>query len=225
LINPIIKTAEMRTLFTIIILLCTLTVFGQANSGKKEKWKVGVTFSPDTYLDSKSFSLTDETGFSSVSASNSNFTSGIVGEWSINSRFEIGLGINYSKKDLSGRYYCDTCEFLTTPSIEPLKVRFVEVPVFVRYNILNKQFGIHVEAGINNGYLLNTINSSYTGDLSANKYQISGLVGIGIHLALGQRINLSLTSDYRQSFTNLVVGSNLKYRSIGFVTGISYKIF
>jgi hypothetical protein len=214
----------MRTPFTIILFLSTLTVLCQTNSENKGKWKVGVTISPDTYFDSKSFSLTKETGFGSVDASSSNFTSGLVGEWSFNSRFDIGSGINYSRKDLSGRYYCNVCEFLIIPSREPLKVRFVEIPVFVRYHILDKQFGVHIEAGINSGYLLNTISSTYTGALSANNFQLSGLVGLGINLDLGQRINLSLTSDFKQSFTTLLVGSNLKYRSLGFITGITYKI-
>ena len=75
-----------------------------------------------------------------------------------------------------------------------------------------------------NGYLTNTISSSYTGTLSTNKFQLSGLIGLGINRDLGQRINLSLSSDFRQSFTNLLVGSNLKFRSVSFITGITYKI-
>jgi len=214
----------MRTSFTIILLLSTLTILCQTNSENKSNWKVGVTISPDLYFNSKSFSLTEETGFGSIEPSGSNFTSGLVGEWSFNSNFDIGSGVNYSRKDFSARYYCNVCDFLTTPSREPIKVRFVEIPVFVRYNIFDKQFGVHVEAGINSGYLTNTINSSYTGTISANRFQLSGLVGLGINLDLGQRINLSLSSDFRQSFTNLLVGSDLKFRSVGFITGLTYKI-
>lgn len=214
----------MRTPLTLILLLSTLTVLCQTNSENKGKWKVGVTISPDISLNSKSFSLTEETGFGSIDASGSNFTSGLVATWSFNSNFDFGSGINYSLKDFSGIYYCTVCEFLTTPGREPIKVRFVEIPVFVRYNIFDKQFGVYVEAGITSGYLINTISPTYTGTLSANKFQLSGLAGLGINLDLGQRINISLSSDFRQSFTNLLVGSNLKFRSVGFMTGITYKI-
>ncbi|MGC1391470.1 MAG: outer membrane beta-barrel protein [Bacteroidales bacterium] len=214
----------MRTLFTTILLLSTLTILCQTNSKNSGKWEVGVTIAPDIYFNSESFSLTEETGFYSIEASGFNFTSGLIGEWSFNSKFDIVSGINYSRKDFSGRYYCNVCEFLTIPEREPMNVRLVEIPVFVRYNIFDKKFGVHIEAGITSGYLTNTINSSYTGTLSANKFQLSGLIGLGINHDLSQRINLSLSSDFRQSFTNLLVGSNLKFRCVGFITGITYKI-
>jgi hypothetical protein len=214
----------MRTLFTIIMLTSTLTVLCQTNTENKGKLRVGVTISPDTYFNSKSFSLTQETGFGSLDASGFNFTSGLVGEWSFSSNIELGSGINYSRKDFSGIYYCNVCEFFTTPLREPIKVRFVEIPAFFRYNIFDKQLGVHVEAGLTGGYLINTISSTYTGTLASNKFQLSGQVGIGINIDLGQRINLSLSSDIRRSFTNLLVGSDLKLRSVGFVTGIIYKI-
>jgi hypothetical protein len=186
--------------------------------------KVGLTISPDIYFNSKSISLSKTTGFGSIDASQSNFTTGLIGEWSFSSNFDIGSGINYSRKDFSGTFYCTVCEFLLAPQPEPIKVRFVEIPIFVRYYIFNKQFDVHVEAGITSGYLVNTINSSYTGTLSANKFQLSGQVGLGIDLDLGQRINLFLSSDFRQSFTNLLVDSNFKFRSVGFITGVKYKI-
>jgi hypothetical protein len=214
----------MRTLFTTLLLLSTLAILCQSNSESNGKWKVGVTIAPDIYFNSGSFSLTEETGFSSIEASGFNFTSGLIGEWSFNSKFDIVSEINYSRKDFSGRYYCTVCEFFTIPQREPITVRFVEIPVFVRYNIFNKQIGVHVEVGITSGYLTNTISSSYTGTLSTNEFQLSGLIGLGINRDLGQRINLSLSSDFRQSFTNLLVGSNLKFRSVGFITGITYKI-
>jgi Outer membrane protein beta-barrel domain len=214
----------MRTLFTTILLLSTLTILCQTNLESNGKWKVGVTIAPDIFFNSGSFSLTEETGFSSIEASGFNFTSGLIGEWSFNSKFDIVSGVNYSRKDFSGRYYCNVCEFFTIPQREPINVQFVEIPVILRYNIYNKQFGVHIEAGITSGYLTNTISSSYTGTLSSNKFQLSGLIGLGINRDLGQRINLSLSSDFRQSFTNLLVGSNLKFRSVGFITGITYKI-
>ena len=138
----------MRTLFTTILLLSTLSVLCQTNSESNGKWKFGVTIAPDIYFNSGSFSLTEETGFSSIEASGFNFTSGLIGEWSFNSKFDIVSGINYSRKDFSGRYYCNVCEFFTIPQREPINIQFVEIPVFVRYNMFNNQFGVHVEAGI-----------------------------------------------------------------------------
>ena len=214
----------MRTLFTIILLISTLTVLCQTNSESKGKWKVGVTISPDTYFNAKSFSLTDETGFGSVETSGFNFTSGLAAEWSINSNIDLVSGINYSRKDFSGIYYCNVCDFFLMPAREPMKVRIVEIPVLLRYNIFDKQFGVHIEAGMTGGYLTNSIGSSFTGNLSENKFQLSGQIGLGISLDLGRRINLSLSSDVRQSFTNLLVGSDFKFRSVGFITGLSYKI-
>ena len=214
----------MRTLFSIILLISTLTVLCQTNSESKGKWKVGVTISPDTYFNARSFSLTDVTGFGSIETSGFNFTSGLAAEWSINSNIDLVSGINFSRKDFSGIYYCSVCEFFMMPAREPIKVRIVEIPLFFRYNIFDKQLGVHLEAGITSGYLTNSMSSTYTGNLSENKFQLSGLIGLGINLDLGRRINLSLSSDIRQSFTNLIAGSDLKFRSVGFITGITYKI-
>jgi hypothetical protein len=214
----------MKTLFTIILFLSTLTVLCQNNSENKGKWKVGLTISPDIYFNAKSISLTETTGFGSIDPSESNFTSGLIGEWSFNSNFDISSGINYSRKDFSGTFYCTVCEFLIAPQPEPIKVRFVEIPIFIRYHIFDKQFDVYIEAGITSGHLINAIKPTYTGTLSANKFQLSGQVGLGIDLDLGQRINLFLSSDFRQSFTNLLVDSNFKFRSVGFITGIKYKI-
>jgi hypothetical protein len=110
------------------------------------------------------------------------------------------------------------------PAREEMKVRIVEIPVLFRYNIFDRQFGVHLEAGITSGYLTNSMSSSYTGNLSENKFQLGGQLGLGINLDLGRRINISLSSDISHSFTNLLTGSDLKFRSVGFITGITYKI-
>ena len=214
----------MKTFITIILLLSTLTVLSQNNSENRDKWKVGVTISPDIYFNSTSILTTEETGYRSLDPSGFNFTSGLVGQLSVNTNFDIGSGINYSRKDFSGTYYCNVCDFAVSPKPEPIKLRFIEIPIVVRYKIFDKKFDVYVDAGLTSGYLTNTINTRYEGTLSANKFQLGGQFGLGIDLDLGQRINLFLSSDYKQSFTNLLEGSNFKFRSVGFVTGVMYKI-
>lgn len=107
--------------------------------------------------------------------------------------------------------------------MEPNKVRFLEVPLFIRYNILDKQFGIHIEAGFTGSYFLTELRSSYTGELATNSIQFGGLAGLGINYDLGRRINISVTSDFRRSFNSLIKGSDFKYNSVGFTSGISYR--
>jgi hypothetical protein len=214
----------MKIPFTIILFLGTMTAFSQNNSKNSDKWKVGVTFSPDNYLNSSNISLTQDIGFGSVSLSRFNFTSGLSAEWSFNSNIDIGSGINYSRKDFSGTFYCNECLWVFPPEPESIKLRFIEVPVFIRYNFFDKKIDLHVEAGLTGGYLINKFSSRYGGTPPANKFQLGGQVGLGVSLDLGQRINLSLSSDFRQSFTNLLVDSNFKFRSVGFTTGIMYKI-
>jgi hypothetical protein len=214
----------MKIPFTLVLLLGTLTVLSQNNSENIDKWKVGVTFSPDYYITSSNISLTQETGYGSVDPSRFNFTSGLSAEWSFNSHFEIGSGINYSRKDLSTIYYCNVCNYeFWYPYKESVKLRFIEIPVFIRYKILDKKVDLHVEAGLTSGYLPKEFRI-YGGPVPTNRFQFGGQVGLGLNLDLGQRITLSFSSDFKQSFTNLLVDSNFKFRSIGLSTGIMYKI-
>ena len=110
------------------------------------------------------------------------------------------------------------------PKPESIKLHFIEIPVFIRYKILNRKFGLYADAGITSGCLTNSVRSIYGGNISTNKLQFGGQAGLGISVDIGKKINLSLSSDFRQSFTHILVGSDLKLHSVGIITGIMYKI-
>jgi hypothetical protein len=196
--------------------------FSQDKVDNKGNWSIGITFSPDNYFKSTSILTGSEIGYQ-LEPSGFDFSSGLVGLYSIESKFDIGLGIDYSQKGFTGTFYCSTCDFLTAPQPEKLSQQFIEIPLFVRYNILNKKLGLHADAGFTNGYMINNINTQYEGPLNCNKFQFIGQIGLGIDLNFGQKMSLLLSSAYYHPFTSFSKGTNSNFNYFNFLTGITYK--
>jgi len=211
----------MKTFLISILILSSLTGYCQDKTDNKSNWNVGITFSPDNYFKSTSISTGSEIGYR-LNPSGFSFTTGFVGLYSIESKFDIGAGIDYSQKAFSGRSYCNLCDFLIPPKPEPIFQRFIEIPLFLRYNILDKKFGVHAEAGLTSGYLINNIGTQYEETLSCNKFQLTGQIGLGIKLNLGQRINLILSSAYNHPFTSFSKGINSNFSFVSVETGFTY---
>ena len=212
----------MKTFLISILILSSLTGFCQDKVDNKGNWNVGMTFSPDNYFKSTSISTGSEIGYH-LDPSGFSFTTGFVGLYSLETNFEIGSGIDYSQKVFSGTYYCSVCDFLIAPKPEQIFQRFIEIPLLGRFNILDRKFGVYVDAGLTSSYLINNIDTQYEGILSCNKFQFTGQIGFGIDLNFGQRINLFLSSAYNYPFTYFSKGTNTNFRFISIETGFTFR--
>jgi hypothetical protein len=221
-ITHYLKTATMKAFLISFLILSSLTGFCQDKVNNKGNWNFGIAFSPDIYFNSKSIYTGSESGYH-LDPSGFSFTSGIVGLYSFESKFDIGSGINYSQKAFSGTYYCSVCDFLIAPKPEPISQQFIEIPLFVRYNILDKKFGVHADAGLTSGYLINNIDTQYEGTLTCNRFQFNGQIGLGMNLNLGQRVNLILSSAYNHPFTSFSKGANSNFSFVSIETGFTYR--
>ncbi len=213
----------MRSAIISCIIFFSLAAFCQTEPVKQDKWKLGIAFSPDVYLIPSDFSEGNYVGYD-LNRSPFKFSTGIIASLAVKPKIDIGTGIIFSKKDFSGTGYCHVCmsDFIYMPP-QPvtIKQRYLEIPVFVQYNILNKKLDLHLQAGLTSGFLT----SKPTGELiSHNKFLFGGQLGIGMNLDLGQRFNLSWTTLYRHPLKNFSDENYRLLRTFSFVTGVSYRI-
>ena len=119
-------------LITIVFLFSTLDGLGQSDN-EKLKWGIGFSFSPDIYLNTTSY-IPGELINYKLEPTGLSFTTGIVGQFNINSKFEVITGLNYSKKSFTETWYCSRC-FIFTGS-KALMLEYIEVPTLIRYHFL-----------------------------------------------------------------------------------------
>lgn len=216
----------MNQLATIFLVFTTLTCFSQAEEQRHSPWRVGLIFSPDFYLTSSNVS----TGFHirhEIEPLEFTFTTGIISLFAVTPALDIGAGLAYSKKDYSGTISCHVCDFGF--KIEPqtaIRQRFVEIPLFIRYGIINNRVGLHIEAGMTSSYLTGDIRTQYYEEElpSTKSFLLSGHLGLGLEMALREGITLGLTPIYRRSLTDFYEESGFKFQSLGITTGVIYQI-
>ena len=224
----------MKNIILLLVILLSLTATSQTEKDKPDKWKIGLTMSPDIYLNSTSLTVGDGTWGYNLKPTGFNYTIGFNAQLIIKPKLAIGTGITYSQKKFLGHYYCHVCDPFF-PTYELMKQRFIEIPLFVRYNIIDKKFGFHLETGLINGFLTNDIKPKFEGAVLfgppfrdgwyTREFLLSAQFGIGVNLDLNQRINVSLTNSYRHSLTDFSESDkNFKFRSLGFVAGVVYRI-
>ena len=110
---------------------------------------------------------------------------------------------------------------------------YVEIPLLIRYNIIDKEFGMHLFGGINTNLLIvNNVKLSSQNQLIAQG-EIDGLrpvtfsssMGFGFNYKLFEVINLSLEPTLKLYLNNLNVQQAYSYRpfALGVYSGISYS--
>lgn len=213
----------MNKLILLLLLFTTITGFSQDNPVPPGKWKIGLVFSPDSYLGSPTI-LTDSHSGHEIETSEFTFTTGIIGLFTVNPKFEIGSGVTYSKKDFSGLPFCHVCDFGFPIEQQVLKQRFVEIPLFIRYRILNNKIGLYIETGLTTSYLTEDIKTKYELEPNTNHFLLSGHVGLGIDMALEDRIIIGLAPVYRHSLTEFYTTSDFDFRSFGVMSSVAFRL-
>ena len=110
---------------------------------------------------------------------------------------------------------------------------FVEVPLYLRYNVLDKRFGIELLGGVNAGFVVG--NKAYidnefgkqnigsTEDISTLNF--SGTVGLGLNYMLGKRFSLAVEPRLNYYLSSINSNPAVDYRPyrIGLFTGVYYE--
>ena len=110
---------------------------------------------------------------------------------------------------------------------------FIEIPLYLRYNIIDSKIGVEVLGGLNAGivagnnvYMENrfgTENVGKTQDIST--LNVSGTVGFGLNYSLSQRISLSVEPRLSYYLNSINKNPDVMFRPyrIGVYTGLYYQ--
>lgn len=111
--------------------------------------------------------------------------------------------------------------------------QFMEIPLFVRYRLVDSKFGVELISGLNAGIIVGNdayIDNQYglqnigeTRDIST--VNLSGTVGIGFNYALSKHFALAIEPRFNYYLNSINTSSLVDFRPyrIGFYTGVSYE--
>ncbi len=111
--------------------------------------------------------------------------------------------------------------------------RYLEMPVVLRYKVIDRKLGLNLSGGVAYGLLVD--NTAYTGEGSdlirvghtegINIHNISSQLGLGMEYSLSGKITFNLEPVFRYYMTPLsdISGSLYKPYSLGFWSGFSFK--
>lgn len=111
--------------------------------------------------------------------------------------------------------------------------RYLEMPVVLRYKVIDRKLGLNLSGGLAYGLLVD--NAAYTGEGSdlvrvghtegISMHNISSQLGLGMEYDLSRKITFNLEPVFRYYMTPLsdISGSLYKPYSVGFWSGFSFK--
>jgi len=109
---------------------------------------------------------------------------------------------------------------------------FVEVPMYLRYRIIDKRVGVEVLTGISTGFLVGNnayIDNQYgvqnvgsTVDISTVNF--SGALGLGASYAVSKHLSIAFEPRFNYSLNSINSNPSINFRPyrIGFYTGLTY---
>ncbi len=110
---------------------------------------------------------------------------------------------------------------------------FVEIPLYVRYSVLETKFGVEIMGGLNTGiitgnnvYLDNGGSSQNVGKTKdISKINLAGTVGVGFNYALGKHVSLAVEPRFNYYLNSINKNSNVNFKPyrIGIYTGLNYE--
>jgi len=110
---------------------------------------------------------------------------------------------------------------------------FVEIPLFVRYHLIDQKFGVDLVGGLNAGIVVGNdayIDNEYglqnvgkTEDISP--LNVSGTLGLGLNYALGKHFSLAFEPRFNYYLNSINSNPNVDFRPyrIGFYSGVYYE--
>ena len=109
---------------------------------------------------------------------------------------------------------------------------FMEIPVYVRYRLVDNRFGIELLSGLssgilvgNNAYIENENGKQQIGKtMDISTFNISAVAGIGANYELGKRFSVSLEPRFSYYLNSINNSNYIEFRPyrIGIFTGLTY---
>ncbi|WP_319478992.1 hypothetical protein [uncultured Draconibacterium sp.] len=182
------------------------------------------SYAPNTSYDgsSPSFSNVVRTESSGIAM---NSTAGVIKMGSAPRGVNISANLENSNDVAAQRLYSDG-EFSQV-------FEFVEVPLYLRYSVLDKKVGVELLGGINAGFVIGNnayLDNDYgvqnigrTADISTLNF--SGTLGVGVNYALGKHFSFALEPRLNYYLNSINSNPDVNYRPyrIGIYTGVYYE--
>lgn len=111
---------------------------------------------------------------------------------------------------------------------------YLEVPLVLKYKVIESRFSVNVMGGLSPGILVN--NRSYftlegqkmqTGTTeNINNFIYNSILGLGLEYAISRKVAISMQPSFKYSLTPVNSGTGLEYHpySLSWFTGISYTL-
>ena len=154
-----------------------------------------------------------------------NSTAGVIAFSGAPKGAELSADFETSKSDISN---------LMVPNGQFSQVfQFMEIPLYVRYRIVDSKFGVEVITGLNAGIVVGNdayIDNQYgkqnigeTQDISP--VNLSGTVGFGLNYALGKHFAVAVEPRFNYYLNSINTNTAVDFRPyrLGFYTGVSYE--
>ncbi|NOR75430.1 MAG: hypothetical protein GQ525_09765 [Draconibacterium sp.] len=110
---------------------------------------------------------------------------------------------------------------------------FVEIPLYLRYRVLDSKFGIELIGGVNagvvvgnNAYIDNSYGLQNIGETeNISMVNLSGTVGVGLNYNLGKHISMAVEPRFNYYFNSINDNPEVDFRPyrIGVFTGLYYE--
>lgn len=154
-----------------------------------------------------------------------NSTAGIIKMKAAPQGAEVSARLESSKSDYSNTLYANG-EFSQV-------FEFVEIPLYLRYSLVDKKIGVELLGGLsagvvvgNNAYIDNQYglqNIGSTEDIST--LNVSGTVGVGVNYALGKHFSLAVEPRLNYYLNSINTNPDVEFRPyrMGVFTGLYYE--
>lgn len=110
---------------------------------------------------------------------------------------------------------------------------FMEIPLYVRYRVVDSKFGIELITGLNagivvgnNAYIETQYGSQNIGQTSdISPVNLSGTLGVGINYGFGKHFAIALEPRFNYYLNSINSNPSVDFRPyrLGFFTGVSYE--
>ena len=110
---------------------------------------------------------------------------------------------------------------------------FMEIPLYVRYRVLDRKIGVELLTGFNTGIIVGNnayIENQYgvqnigeTADIST--FNIAGTLGMGVNYALGKHFSVAVEPRFSYYLNSINSNPSVEFRPyrMGFYTGVTYE--
>lgn len=223
LFRQVLHTIMKHLLLLSLVLLVTLLP-AQEVPVVHHPWQIGLVYAQDFMQPLETFGKGKVHGyFYTEDKSNFSFELSLIRH--LNRSLAVKSGVMLSNRDVTGLYFCHSCD----PQWEPasLAIRYLSIPVVVRYQFHLRRLMLYAETGFNTGFLLDgpADQELFMGRQKSGTAMIESISGIGATLRLTNRFSVQLGVQYTQTlyYINHKYGYDWKFRvpsvQAGFLTG------